>query len=446
MIAPPRRRTAAWAVLALSLIQGALMQGALPAEAQTSGPLCASPGQACGAVVSSHCLQRIGAGTLQNDASIDAACDQQLARYRDCLGRIAELCTEADASAAAPNAPAPTAADMLAVWTEVKDSGDAEALDAFAENFPNSALSALARRRADALRSEAATLAKESEAAAVWAELQSVDDPDVLELFAERHKGTTAAPLAAARAAALRADAVGAAAAAPTPAPTPALKIDPQKPLITAIQRELARAGYAAGAADGVMGPRSRGALKAFEADLGRAPTGRPSQSLLAALKAAESAAPASRWPKNPAPAIETAAIAPPPRAQDKVAPEKAAPEKAAPEKAAPAQDPAEAAEQAPPETRRAAIAWEDIVALTPTFGNCETELRRAEGFRYQAEQQRCQGDTVSYDLTIEPDGAITGHVRIFAARVRPRTIPVTGVDGVARGQRTNLNVWVRLQ
>lgn len=446
MTVPPRRRHAVWAALAVLM----LTQGAGPAAGQSAGPLCASPAQACGAVVSSHCLQRIGAGTLDSAASIDAACDQQLARYRDCLGRIAELCTEEDAAAAGPGpAPAPTAADMLAVWTEVKDSGDPDALDAFAENFPNSALAALARRRSEALRREAADLTREREAAALWAELQSIEDPEVLELFAERHKGTSAAPLAAARAAALRADAVRGAeppetadevSAATAPKPAPAPQIDPQKTLIAATQRELVRAGYAAGPADGVMGRRTRGALLAFEADIGRTPKGAPSQSLLAALKAAESAAPASRWPKAPAAsAIETAAAAPPPRA----------PEPAAQEPA-----PAEAADQAPPETgpetgpetRRAAIAWEDIVALTPAFGNCETELRRTEGFRYQAEEQRCQGDTISYDLTIKPDGAIDGYVRIFAARVRPRTIPVTGVDGVARGQRTNLNATVRLQ
>lgn len=50
------------------------------------------------------------------------------------------------------------------------------------------------------------------------------------------------------------------------------------------LQARLNAAGFDAGTPDGVIGPRTEAAIRAFEASTGRAETGRPSQALLAAL------------------------------------------------------------------------------------------------------------------------------------------------------------------
>lgn len=51
------------------------------------------------------------------------------------------------------------------------------------------------------------------------------------------------------------------------------------------IQRGLARRGYYRGAVDGDIGPGSRSAIRAFQADNGFAPTGRIDRGLLEALR-----------------------------------------------------------------------------------------------------------------------------------------------------------------
>lgn len=50
------------------------------------------------------------------------------------------------------------------------------------------------------------------------------------------------------------------------------------------VQQELARQGYYCGAIDGVIGPRSRAAIRAFQADRGLLVTGRIDPVLLRAL------------------------------------------------------------------------------------------------------------------------------------------------------------------
>ena len=53
------------------------------------------------------------------------------------------------------------------------------------------------------------------------------------------------------------------------------------------IQQHLAAQGYNPGAADGVMGPSTRGAIEAFQRDNNLSVTGEPSFSLLDTLRAA---------------------------------------------------------------------------------------------------------------------------------------------------------------
>jgi hypothetical protein len=55
---------------------------------------------------------------------------------------------------------------------------------------------------------------------------------------------------------------------------------------IREIQRGLNDRGYAAGEADGALGPKTRHAITEFQRDAGLAVTGRPDESLLAALRA----------------------------------------------------------------------------------------------------------------------------------------------------------------
>ena len=58
-----------------------------------------------------------------------------------------------------------------------------------------------------------------------------------------------------------------------------------ERPLIVAIQRELATKGLYVGDIDGLMGPKTRAAIRDFEASLDLDPTGRPSENLLDALQ-----------------------------------------------------------------------------------------------------------------------------------------------------------------
>src|SRR5690606_23996602 len=59
--------------------------------------------------------------------------------------------------------------------------------------------------------------------------------------------------------------------------------------LVRSIQDELNRRGYDAGPADGVLGPKTRSAIRAYQSDAGLPVTGDPSESLLAGLRGAAS-------------------------------------------------------------------------------------------------------------------------------------------------------------
>lgn len=64
--------------------------------------------------------------------------------------------------------------------------------------------------------------------------------------------------------------------------------------MVREIQQRLNALGHDAGTPDGVYGPGTGRAIRAFESERGLAVTGRPSESLLAALRAAEPVAPAT--------------------------------------------------------------------------------------------------------------------------------------------------------
>jgi peptidoglycan hydrolase-like protein with peptidoglycan-binding domain len=55
---------------------------------------------------------------------------------------------------------------------------------------------------------------------------------------------------------------------------SPQLAVLPSSDFIMSLQRELKRAGYDPGAADGKMGPMTRGALRRFQQAQGLSPTG----------------------------------------------------------------------------------------------------------------------------------------------------------------------------
>jgi peptidoglycan hydrolase-like protein with peptidoglycan-binding domain len=84
-----------------------------------------------------------------------------------------------------------------------------------------------------------------------------------------------------------------------TPAEAPSASV----PLVRAVQEELSRSGLYDGPLDGLAGPRTRSAIRAFEARSGRALTGAASERLLAALREARRQASAEApAPEPPAP------------------------------------------------------------------------------------------------------------------------------------------------
>jgi peptidoglycan hydrolase-like protein with peptidoglycan-binding domain len=79
-------------------------------------------------------------------------------------------------------------------------------------------------------------------------------------------------------------------------APPAAAQPDPNKVLVTAMQRELARLGVYTGTIDGLSGPRTKAAISAWQTAAGVAVTGEPTTALLAAMRkppAAEATPPA---------------------------------------------------------------------------------------------------------------------------------------------------------
>ena len=82
-----------------------------------------------------------------------------------------------------------------------------------------------------------------------------------------------------------------------SPPPRAAKGGDDTQAGVAAIQRALARLGYDPGSADGVLGPKTRAAIRAFQADIGLPKDGRLSERLESAVLAALSAAAPEREP-----------------------------------------------------------------------------------------------------------------------------------------------------
>lgn len=101
--------------------------------------------------------------------------------------------------------------------------------------------------------------------------------------------------------------------AAATPAPAPM-----GDDLVLNTQMELNAAGYAAGRPDGINGPRTANAIRAYQANHGLAQDGQPSMALLDHMRARRGAQPAAPAPTAaytaPAP-VQPAPITPPPTA-----------------------------------------------------------------------------------------------------------------------------------
>ena len=82
-----------------------------------------------------------------------------------------------------------------------------------------------------------------------------------------------------------------------SPPPRTAEGGDDTQARVAAIQRALARLGYDPGSADGVLGPKTRAAIRAFQADVGLPKDGRLSERLESAVLAALAAAAPKREP-----------------------------------------------------------------------------------------------------------------------------------------------------
>ena len=126
-----------------------------PAAAQE---LCANPAKTCSENLSPDCLGRVGAGSLAagvTPSDAVTACGDEFNAYRACLSRAAQECTAARPPAVAATPPAPASSDdatMLAIWNEIKNSGDVATLESFAEAYDGRPLAALARSKAASLR------------------------------------------------------------------------------------------------------------------------------------------------------------------------------------------------------------------------------------------------------------------------------------------------------
>lgn len=416
----PRRRAVIVAALAVGVAASAVSSpSGLRAQTSAGGEICGAPGETCAALIAPECLSRFGAGSIESGAddrtaAIVPECGVQLARYRSCLASISELCSP---TATAPGGPAATVArpaDMLGVWAEIKDGGDADAFEAFARNFPGTALAAIAESRAEALRAAEAETARQSEAEAIWAEIEDLDDAEAFDRFAASYPSSPRAAEAAARAASLRAggdrqdqnqaaqEAAAAAeaarrerarrqaeaeaeaerAAAERAALEEAERLADERALVRSVQVELERLGYAPGPIDGLMGTRTRNAIRAFEEDAGRLVAGVPNQALLDALAAG-----------TPKPAE---------------APQRSTTRQAAVATPSPG--------RAAATTYAAVFNWTVTEARDEKTNECETILETsADGTRLIGREQFCGSAQLNYDLTIDGD-FVRGWIQLFTA------------------------------
>jgi peptidoglycan hydrolase-like protein with peptidoglycan-binding domain len=89
-------------------------------------------------------------------------------------------------------------------------------------------------------------------------------------------------------------------AAAPAPAREPQQPVAPKRSqLLSDIQKELARLGYYDGTVDGLTGPKTAAAIRAYEQAAKQKLTGEPSEALLKSLKSAKTKAASVRPPET---------------------------------------------------------------------------------------------------------------------------------------------------
>ena len=410
---------------ALLLLPGVIAAAfALAAAPAHSEGLCDAPAQNCGAMLPPSCLDRVGASSLPTPEGGD--CDAQLDKYRECLTTVISACArpkrEEQRTVTLPSG------DMLAIWNEVKDSGDANALETFAQNFEGTTLGALAASRARSLREETRQAKIERDAKEVWAHIKDADAPEVLEAFAAEFPNNQWAYKALDLAAKLRAAAaakvedratettpIQAAASAGAEATAKAEGEGEGEAAAEAgaaaraaaiarnrdAQTELNRLGYDAGPVDGAFGERSRKALIAFQRAEGLTPDGKLTKTALTALRAAPT--PASPPVSDSAP--ETAA--------------------------APNQD----GQAEAPDELQAKISWRLRRGLGETIeGSCETVFTaagpaQADGVRtYANTHQRCEADTVTYRLSLDPRArTATGELQVATYEGTSRQLPISG-------------------
>lgn len=270
--------------LALAALVSTLSASAARAE---TPEICLDPVTYCSDRLPASCLEKYGAGSAP--AADDAICAPAFDSYGECVAEASELCSEPAADATV--------------------DGDTE-----------------------------------DRAERAYKAVESSDNPEMLELVAERYPGTFWADLARTKAAELRAAAAepepaSEPAAEPASAPAPAAPPapDPDDALHRAAQRALKQRCFYTGAIDGDWGPGSRAGMRAFQKRVGLTQSGAVTPASLEMLERSDVDACAPPAPAAPEPAPEPLA-------------EPATPEPAAPEPARPA-----ATEPTPPAATRPA-------------------------------------------------------------------------------------------
>lgn len=400
-----RRRRHLIACIVLTALPLILLCIAIPASANG---LCSSPAESCGAILSPACLDRVGASALP---ILGGDCGAQLERYRGCLSTVITACTPPQPEESRKVTLPP--GDMLAIWSEVKDSGDANALETFAQNFKGTTLGALASSRARTIREEARQTEVDKNAKEVWAYMKDAGDPTVLEDFAAEFPNNKWAYEALDLAAKMRTVSVTEAEEKADETDAEPVSASTESEVVAEVaalaaretkiarnrdaQRELNRLGYGAGPVDGAFGPRSRAALIAFQQAEGLRPDGALNDAVLAALRASRTLAAASR----------TAAAATRRNGKENT-----------------------------PDELQANISWRLRRGFSgdEIEGSCETFLRAVEpaesnGSRtYANAYQRCEAETISYQLTINPVSRIAyGEFQVETYEGNSRRLQISG-------------------
>ena len=390
-----------------------------PNAAQAESP-CTASAVNCRALIQPGCRHLLGESAAR--LAQDPICQAQILDYRQCLVAVTSNCAQTPAPGARAVASQPQ--NMLAVWAEVKDSGDANALESFARKFRGAPLATLAAARARSIREKNRRAKLARDAQAVWKHIKNSDNPDALETFAKVFQGHELANEALAQASNLRNPPAPLANAArwrsgPTVTDQPLLNREPDYESALAeaeakaraarnraAQTELNRLGYDAGPVDGSLGPRTRKALSAFQQEQGQKPDGRITRATLSALRAAPT---------------------PPAEQETQAKPEQQMDFRPTPR--------SEAAKSAPTTDQlRARISWTILRGNEKIQNSCQTTLVASgpaddEGVRvYEGEEQRCQAADITYKLSVNGASSfITGSIQVLTYNARTRPTQIRG-------------------